>query len=90
MLDEAGFPDCKITASNALDEYIIREMILHGAQVDNFGVGERLITAASDPVFGGVTSSRRWERNGEIIPRIKVSDNVSKITNPCFKAVEAF
>lgn len=85
MLDEAGFPDCKITASNALDEYIIREMILHGAQVDSFGVGERLITAASDPVFGGVYKLAALERNGEIIPRIKVSDNVSKITNPCFK-----
>ena len=85
MLDEAGFPDCKITASNALDEYIIREMILHGAQVDSFGVGERLITAASDPVFGGVYKLAAVERNGEIIPRIKVSDNVSKITNPCFK-----
>jgi len=85
MLDEAGYPDCKITASNALDEYIIREMILQGAKVDSFGVGERLITAASDPVFGGVYKLAAVEENGRIIPRIKVSDNVSKITNPCFK-----
>jgi nicotinate phosphoribosyltransferase len=85
MLDEAGFPDCKITASNALDEYIIREMIIQDAAVDSFGVGERLITAASDPVFGGVYKLSAVEIDGKIIPRIKVSDNVSKITNPCFK-----
>lgn len=85
MLDEAGFPDCKITASNSLDEYIIRDMILQGACVDNFGVGERLITAASDPVFGGVYKLAAVEENGVIEPRIKVSENVTKITNPCFK-----
>ena len=85
MLDDAGYPDCKITASNALDEYIIRDMILQGACVDSFGVGERLITAASNPVFGGVYKLSAVEIGGKIIPRIKVSDNVSKITNPCFK-----
>lgn len=85
MLDEAGFPDCKITASNSLDEYIIRDMIMQGACVDSFGVGERLITAASDPVFGGVYKLSAVEENGKIVPRIKVSENVTKITNPCFK-----
>lgn len=85
MLDEAGFPDCRIIASNSLDEYIIRDMILQGACVDSFGVGERLITAASDPVFGGVYKLAAVESNGKIIPRIKVSENVTKITNPCFK-----
>ena len=85
MLDEAGFPDCKITASNSLDEYIIRDMIQQGACVDSFGVGERMITAASDPVFGGVYKLAAVEINGEVVPRIKVSENVSKITNPCFK-----
>ena len=85
MLDEAGFPDCQITASNSLDENIIRDMIQQGACVDSFGVGERLITAASDPVFGGVYKLSAVEENGRIQPRIKVSENVSKITNPCFK-----
>ncbi len=85
ILDEAGMQDCKITASNSLDEYIIRDMIQQGAQIDSFGVGERLITAASDPVFGGVYKLAAIEENGEIIPRIKVSENVAKITNPCFK-----
>lgn len=87
MLDDAGFPDCGITASNSLDENIIRDMIQQGAQVDNFGVGERLITAASDPVFGGVYKLSAVEEDGHIVPRIKVSENVTKITNPCFKNV---
>lgn len=87
MLDDAGFSDCTITASNALDEIIIRDMILQGACVDSFGVGERLITAASDPVFGGVYKLSAVEEDGKIVPRIKVSENVSKITNPCFKKV---
>ena len=85
MLDEAGFPDCQITASNSLDEHIIRDMIAQGARVDSFGVGERLITASSDPVFGGVYKLTAVEKDGVIVPRIKVSENVSKITNPCFK-----
>ena len=85
MLDEAGYPDCGITASNALDEYLIRDMINQGACINSFGVGERLITAASDPVFGGVYKLAAVEEKGEIVPRIKVSENVAKITNPGFK-----
>lgn len=85
MLDEAGFPDCKICASNSLDEYIIRDMLIQGAKVDTFGVGERLITSSSEPVFGGVYKLSAIEQEGCIIPKIKVSENVSKITNPCFK-----
>ena len=85
MLDEAGFPDCAITASNSLDEYTIQDMIRQGACVDSFGVGERLITASSAPVFGGVYKLAAVEKEGEIISRIKVSENVAKITNPGFK-----
>ncbi len=85
MLDEAGFPDCKITASNSLDEYIIQDMIRQGACVDSFGVGERMITASSAPVFGGVYKLAAVEQDGEIIPKIKVSENIAKITNPGFK-----
>jgi nicotinate phosphoribosyltransferase len=87
MLDDAGFPDCQICASNSLDEYIIRDMILQGACVDSFGVGERLITASSDPVFGGVYKLAAVEKGETIEPRIKVSENVAKITNPGFKKV---
>ncbi len=86
MLDEAGFEDCKIVASNSLDEYIIRDMLLQGAKVDSFGVGERLITASSTPVFGGVYKLVAVEDDdGNIIPKIKISENVAKITTPCFK-----
>ena len=85
MLDEAGFPDCKICASNSLDEIIIRDMIAQGACIDTFGVGERLITASSDPVFGGVYKLAAVEKDGEIVSRIKLSENVAKITNPGFK-----
>ena len=86
MLDEAGFPDCQITASNSLDEYTIQDMIRQGACVDSFGVGERMITASSAPVFGGVYKLAAVEdADGTIRPRIKVSENVAKITNPCFK-----
>ena len=87
MLDDAGFPDCKITASNSLDEYIIRDTLLQGAKIDSFGVGERLITSKSEPVFGGVYKLAAVERNGEIIPKIKISENTEKITNPGFKQV---
>ena len=87
MLDSAGFPDCKICASNSLDEYIIRDMLLQGAPVDTFGVGERLITSSSEPVFGGVYKLAAVEEEGRLVPRIKVSENVTKITNPGFKAV---
>ena len=85
MLDDAGYEDCKIVASNSLDEYIIRDMLLQGAKIDSFGVGERLITSKSDPVLGGVYKLVALEENGEIIPKIKLSENVSKITTPCFK-----
>ena len=85
MLDEAGFPDCKITASNSLDEYIIQDMIRQGACVDSFGVGERMITASSAPVFGGVYKLVAVEQDGDIVPKIKVSENIAKITNPGFK-----
>ena len=87
MLDDAGFPDCKIVASNSLDENIIRDMLVQGAQVDSFGVGERLITAASAPVFGGVYKIVAVEENGVPVPRIKLSENVTKITTPCAKKV---
>lgn len=83
MLDEAGFPDCAIVASNSLDEYIIRDMIQQGAQIDSFGVGERLITASSNPVFGGVYKLCAVENDeGEFVPKIKVSENVAKVTIP--------
>lgn len=88
MLDEAGFPQCRIVASNSLDELIIRDILVQGAQVDLFGVGERLITSKSDPVFGGVYKLAAIEdENGTIIPKIKLSENVTKITNPHFKKV---
>lgn len=85
MLDKAGLQDCSITVSNSLDEYIIRDILLEGAKIDAFGVGERLITAKSEPVFGGVYKLVALEENGEIIPKIKISENVEKITNPGFK-----
>jgi len=87
MLDEAGLQDCKIVVSNSLDEYIIRDVILEGACVDSFGVGERLITSKSEPVFGGVYKLAAIEKNGVIIPKIKVSENVEKMTNPGFKTL---
>lgn len=86
MLDEAGLIDCKIIATNSLDEHIIRDLIVQGAKVDIFGVGERLITAKSDPVFGGVYKLVAIEdEQGKIIPKIKMSESASKITNPHFK-----
>lgn len=87
MLDEAGLQDAKIFVSNSLDEYIIRDILLQGAQVDIFGVGERLITSKSEPVFGGVYKLVAAERNGVLVPKIKVSENVEKITTPGFKKI---
>lgn len=88
MLDEAGWTECKITVSNALDERLITELLLQGAKIDTFGVGERLITAKSDPVFGGVYKLCAVENDaGEIVPKIKISENVGKITNPGVKKV---
>ena len=82
MLDEAGFEDVKIVASNSLDEYIIRDMLLQGAKVDSFGVGERLITASSAPVFGGVYKLSAVEKDGKMVPKIKLSENAVKVTTP--------
>lgn len=87
MLDDAGYPDCSIVASNSLDEYIIRDMLLQGAKVDSFGVGERLITSSSSPVLGGVYKLCAVEKDGKIIPKIKLSENVQKITTPGNKRV---
>ena len=87
LLDEAGLQECIIVASNSFDEYLIRDVILQGACIDSFGVGERLITARSEPVFGGVYKMAAIEDNGEIIPKIKISENAEKITNPGFKTV---
>ena len=88
MLDEAGWTECQISASNSLDEYIIRDLLQQGARIDMFGVGERMITASSQPVFGGVYKlSAVEDEQGNIIPKIKVSENVDKITNPHFKKV---
>lgn len=87
MLDEAGYPDCGIVASNSLDEYIIRDMLIQGAKVDSFGVGERLITSASSPMLGGVYKIVAVKKDGEIVPKIKLSENVQKITTPGNKRV---
>lgn len=87
MLDEAGLEDCKIVVSNSLDEYTITSILQQGGKIDSFGVGERLITAKSDPVFGAVYKIAAVEENGEFSPRIKVSENVEKITNPGLKDV---
>ena len=84
-LDEEGLPECKIVVSNSLDEYIIRDILRQGAEVNSFGVGERLITAKSQPVFGGVYKLVATEENGVITPKIKISENAEKITNPHFK-----
>ena len=91
MLDEAGWTECKITVSNSLDEYIIRDILQQGAQIDVFGVGERLITARSEPVFGGVYKLVAVEKeDGTVTPKIKISENVEKITNPHHKKLYRF
>ena len=91
MLDEAGWESCKISVSNALDEYLIQDLLNQGACIDMFGVGERLITARSEPVFGGVYKLTAVEdADGNILPKIKISENVGKITNPHFKKVYRF
>lgn len=87
MLDEAGLTDCSIVVSNSMDEYVIRDVLSQGACVDTFGVGERLITSRSEPVFGGVYKLAGIEYDGQIIPKMKISENVEKITNPGFKTV---
>ncbi|WP_143315628.1 nicotinate phosphoribosyltransferase [Clostridium sp. HBUAS56017] len=90
MLDEAGLIDCKIVASNSLDEYTITSLFNQGAKIDVFGVGERLITSKSAPVFGGVYKLVAVEEDGDIIPRIKISENVEKVSNPGYKKVYRF
>lgn len=90
MLDDAGYPDCGIVASNSLDEYIIRDLIIQGASINSFGVGENLITAKSDPVFGCVYKLAAVERGGELKPVIKISESVGKITIPDFKTFYRF
>lgn len=87
MLDEAGFSDAIIMASNSLDEWTIESILTQGAKLDSFGVGERLITSKSSPVFGGVYKLVAYEENGEIVPTIKISENVAKITTPGFKSL---
>lgn len=87
MLDKAGLEDCKIMASNSLDEYTITSLLGQGGPIDIFGVGERLITSKSDPVFGAVYKIAGVEKNGVWEPRIKISESVEKITNPGFKKV---
>ena len=91
MLDDAGWETCQISVSNSLDEYIIADLLRQGAAIDLFGVGERLITAKSQPVFGGVYKLVAVEGEyGEIVPKIKISENIGKITNPHFKKLYRF
>ena len=91
MLDDAGWTECKISVSNSLDEYIIEDLLHQGAQIDMFGVGERLITAKSEPVFGGVYKLTAVENaDGTITPKIKISENTGKITNPHYKKLYRF
>ena len=87
MLDKEGLEDCSIVISNSLDEYLIRDVILEGACIDSFGVGERLITSKSEPVFGGVYKMAAIETKGVMTPKMKISENIEKITNPGFKNV---
>lgn len=87
MFDEAGLDYIKIVVSNSLDEFIIRDLIVQGAKIDSFGVGERLVTSKSEPVFGGVYKLAAIEENGKLIPKIKISENIVKITNPSYKKV---
>lgn len=87
LLDEAGLPDCKIVISNSLDEYIIKDLLIQKAPIDSFGVGERLITSKTEPVFGGVYKIVAVEKEGQMIPKIKISNNIEKITNPGYKQV---
>ena len=91
MLDEAGWPGCRITVSNSLDEWLIADLLRQGAQIDSFGVGERLITSKSAPVFGGVYKlCAVEEEDGTLTPKIKIRENVGNITNPGFKNVYRF
>ena len=90
ILDNAGYEDCKICGTNALDEYVITSILDEGAKIDLFGVGENLITAKSQPVFGGVYKLVAVEKDGNIVPKIKISNNAIKITNPGYKKINRF
>ena len=91
MLDDAGWTECQISVSNSLDEYIIQDLLRQDAKIDMFGVGERLITARSEPVFGGVYKLVAVEQeDGTVLPKIKISENVGKITNPHYKKLYRF
>lgn len=90
MLDDAGFSDVKIVASNSLDEYIIRDLLIQGAAVDSFGVGEKLITSRAEPVMGGVYKLAAVNKNGKYMPKIKISETIEKITTPGFKKLYRF
>ena len=90
ILDDSGYPHCKICVTNSLDEYLITSLLEQKAKVDSFGVGENLITSKSDPVFGGVYKLAALEKDGKIIPKIKISENTDKISNPSFKKVCRF
>lgn len=90
LLDKNGLYDCKIIASNALDEDIIDDLLVQDAQIDVFGVGENLITSRSQPVLGGVYKVVAYEKGEDIIPTIKLSENIEKITNPGFKKLIRF
>lgn len=87
MLDAAGFPDASITASSDLDEYLIDSLNVQGAKIDSYGVGTKLITSKDCPSFGGVYKLAAIWRNGEFIPKIKLSENQWKITNPGNKKI---
>ncbi|HJC73316.1 MAG TPA: nicotinate phosphoribosyltransferase [Candidatus Ruthenibacterium merdavium] len=85
MLDEAGYPDCGICASNSLDEYIVRDLLVQGAKLDSFGIGENLITSKSSPVFGGVYKLAAVRSGEHYEPKIKISETAEKITIPHLK-----
>ena len=87
MLDEAGYPDAKICASSDLDEQIIRELNQQGARIDTWGVGTKLITSENCPALGGVYKLSAIEENGKLVPKIKISENIWKITNPGYKKI---
>lgn len=84
-LDEAGMEDCNIVVSNSLDEYLIQSLIQQGAKINSMGVGENLVCSKSTPVFGGVYKMSSIYEDGVMIPKIKVSENIEKVTNPAYK-----
>ena len=87
MMDAAGFPEASITASSDLDEYLIDSLKTQGAKIDSWGVGTKLITSRDCPSFGGVYKLAAIHRNGQFIPKIKLSENQWKITNPGDKKI---